>query len=145
MLVKQPFKDCSWLEIFTTWLFCKNFLLVKFGLHYMYVQYSYQIYVMRQAVRLDTEEYHHERLKAHELTPNYTGLLLYIWAECSTFFSFHTQLYNIWCIYLNLIKYINQLMENLNYIVFKYTVFQLRDRAKSLLGTCIFINYVPLQ
>lgn len=36
-------------------------------------------------------------------------------------------------------------MENLNYIVFKYTVFQLRDRAKSLLGTCIFINYVPLQ
>lgn len=145
MLVKQPFKDCSWLEIFTTWLFCKNFLLVKFGLHYMYryVQYSYQIYVMRQAVRLDTEEYHHERL--NELTPNYTGLLLYIWAECSTFFSFHTQLYNIWCIYLNLIKYINQLMENLNYIVFKYTVFQLRDRAKSLLGTCIFINYVPLQ
>lgn len=113
MLVKQPFKDCSWLEIFTTWLFCKNFLLVKFGLHYMYVQYSYQIYVMRQAVRLDTEEYHHERL--NELTPNYTGLLLYIWAECSTFFSFHTQLYNIWCIYLNLIKYINQLMENLNY------------------------------
>lgn len=36
-------------------------------------------------------------------------------------------------------------MENLNYIVFKYTVFQLRDRAKSLLGTCIFINNVPLQ
>lgn len=36
-------------------------------------------------------------------------------------------------------------MENLNPIVLKYIVFQLRDRAKSLSGTCIFINYVPLQ
>lgn len=36
-------------------------------------------------------------------------------------------------------------MENLNPIVLKYIVFQLRDRAKSLSGTCISINYVPLQ
>lgn len=35
-------------------------------------------------------------------------------------------------------------MENLNQIVFKYIVFQLLGRAKSLSGTCIYINYVPL-
>lgn len=63
----------------------------------MYVQYSYQIYVMRQAVRLDTEEYHHERL--NELTPNYTGLRFTYELSAVLFFPF-TDSYIIYDVYI---------------------------------------------